>query len=35
MNTKRLVSDDTLYLDKEDIFIAKKGQNIDIKTLIN
>lgn len=32
---KRLVSDDTLYLTNNDIFIAKKGKNIDINTLIN
>lgn len=30
-----LITDDTYYLDNNDIFIAKKGKNIKLKSLIN
>ena len=30
-----LISDDTYYLDNNDVFIAKKGKNIDLFNLIN
>ena len=35
MNNIELISDDTNYLDENDIFIAKKGKNINVNNLIN